>query len=288
MAITYTSKTNSARSNSAPSTFTHTCDTGSRLLVLTLVIGETTARAGGAPTYNGVTLTQADSYRSAEESTVEMWYLVDPPTGTSYTVSIPNTGTVYITAEASNYTPSSGNKILFESANYTSGISINPTGPIHSNVRVGSLIIAIMGFGQDTPDWSENYSRLYYEDGGAYSSGSQYMIYSGLDAFLKWITSTSEDWVIVSAVFGEYADIGAAVGASKANLYSVLQEPEALNVSKGNVYSVLSEVPGDTTITKSIGYTVLSQLPGQSNIAKSVGYVVLGPINNSYPMFWVF
>lgn len=273
MAHTYNTKTNSTRSNGNPKTFNHTCGAGTTLLVLTLVIGGGTARETGAPTYNGVAMTQADAARqaaSSPETTVEMWYLLDPPTGSAYQVSIPNSGTVYITAEVASFKAATSNKTALREANYSTGTSTNPTGPTHSPVA-GDVIIAVLGYGDDSSNATAGGTSLYAVDDGTYMDSAQYTIYAGGNASLNWTDATSEDWVIVSAVFKEVSNLGAGqVGVSKTVAYAVLSAPAGVDISKAVAYAVLST---ETTIS----------------ISKAVVYAVLEPLTDeSGPMLWVF
>jgi len=79
-------------------------------------------RAGGAPTYNGTSLTQADSTSSTGEFDNELWYLIGPDTGSSYTLSIPNTGGEEIHVEASSYISATGAS-AYDTANGTTNDS---------------------------------------------------------------------------------------------------------------------------------------------------------------------
>ena len=87
----------------SPLTSNYTAGSGSTLLTLGIVVGGSTQRAGGAPTFNGVNMIQVDSTRVATETNVELWYMIDPPTGSAYQISIPNTGTKNLYVQASTY-----------------------------------------------------------------------------------------------------------------------------------------------------------------------------------------
>lgn len=277
MAHTFDVKVNSTRTNTNPKTFNHTCGAGSTLLVLTLVIGGATARTGTAPTYNGVAFTQADQARQAvasPETTVELWYYLNPPTGTSYQISIPNTNSVYITAESSSYKASAGNISYFRNAGYATNTSINPTGYLHTDLISGDIIVGTLGYGQDAASATVNYTSLFYTDDGTYISGAQYGLYTGSDNFLQWISSTNEDWVIVSAVFKEIANLSdGKVGASKIVAYEVVGPPGDVFVSKIVAYEVVGP-PGDVFVSKIVAYEVVYP-PGDVFISKIVAYEVV-------------
>lgn len=245
MPLSYSAKLENARSNANPVAFNFTCAAGVRLLVLTLVIDGATPRAGGAPTYNSVAMTQADATRQAvisPETTVEMWYSIDPGTGSAYSISIPNTGSVYISAEATSFkTYDAGNVPALRAADYAQNTSTNPTGPTHTGLAFGDLIIAVVGYGDDSFSGSGgNATLLQGRDEGTYGWAVSYSIYAGGDAFIKWTDTTNEDWVIVSAVFKEAAVV-TNTEISKAVAYSVLTVPVGVNISKAVAYAVLQE-----------------------------------------------
>jgi hypothetical protein len=279
MAHTYDTKVAGARSNDNPKSFNHICGTGATLLILTLVIDGATPRAGGDPTYNGVAMTQADQARqaaSSPETTVEMWYMLDPPTGSAYAISIPNSGTVYITAESVSFKASSGNKTALREASYATATSTNPTGPTHSVVAPGDMMVAVVGYGDDSFSGSApNGTSIYVADNGTYGNAAQYLL-DGSAQFLKWTDTTNEDWAIVSAVFKEVVDTE-DVNVSKAVAYGVLTIPDGPNVSKAVAYAVLST---ETTIAvaKVVAYAVLE--PGEETPSYDdgtpTGGIVLG------------
>jgi hypothetical protein len=276
MAHTYDTKTAATRSNSNPRTFNHTCGSGSTLLVLTIVVDGGTARTGGAPTYNGTAMTQADQARqaaSSPETTVELWYMLAPPTGSAYAISIPNSGDLYLTCETASFKAASGNKSALRAASYATGTSTNPTGPTHSSLVAGDVIVAVVGSGSDT--WTSSLTEtdtvLYEVDDGSYGSAAMYRLQpDGANAALGWTRNANEDWAIVSAVFKEMADLS-AMGVSKASAYAVLSVPAAANVSKAVAYAVLS-----TEVTVAV--------------SKAVAYAVLepAPADDSGPMFFIF
>lgn len=275
MAHTYDTGVTSAKSNGDPKTFNHTCGAGATVLTLMLVIGGGTARTGGAPTYNSVAMTQADAARqaaSSPETTVEMWYLLDPPTGSAYAISIPNTGAVYITARTASFKAAAGSKTRLLSADYATGTSTNPTGPTHTGLRFGDVQVAVLGYGDDSASATSSGTSLYRTDEGTYVSASQYSIFATGNAFLMWTDATSEDWAIVSAVFTEYADVAAdTVNVSKAIGYAVVMPPDGVNVSKA------------------VGYAVLSP-PSGVNVSKVVAYAVLAPpaVVEAAPLIFIF
>ena len=86
-----------------PVTLSYTCAAGATALAVAIMTAGGT-RAGTAPTYNGVTMTELGvSPQSSTENDVEMWYLIGPSTGSAYNISVPNTGTEYISIHAASF-----------------------------------------------------------------------------------------------------------------------------------------------------------------------------------------
>jgi hypothetical protein len=92
--------------------FTHTTAGTNRLLVIGVsmnITGNTGATVSGI-TYNAVVLTRAGFHNDAGNTRrVEMWYLVNPPTGTNLagvvTLNLPGgTGTVGVVVGATTFT----------------------------------------------------------------------------------------------------------------------------------------------------------------------------------------
>jgi len=204
-AHTFDTKYQGARASTNPYTFSYTCGAGTTLFVLSIVVGGTTARAGGAPTYNSVAMTQADTVRSSTETKAELWYLLSPPTGSSLQVSIPNTGAVFLSPVASSYKAASGCASALRTANGGTGTSTNPTGPTLTGLASGDVIIAVVGTGANA--WAPTArtgTQLYDRDDGAYGNGAQYLIKTdATDVAMGWTFGTSDDWAICEAAFKE-------------------------------------------------------------------------------------
>jgi hypothetical protein len=159
-----------------PLTQSYTCGSGATVLCLGIVTGGSVARAGGAPTYNGVSLTQADStriYASSPETSCELWYLLAPPTGAAYTISVPNTGTKSLYVQASSYKAASGYTSVLDVENGFTGL----TSFSHATVTTtldGGVIVGVGGGGSDTAPWLLSGTVLNRTDNGTFSDSNQY------------------------------------------------------------------------------------------------------------------
>jgi hypothetical protein len=201
---TFDTKYQGVRALTNPYTFDYTCGSGTTLFVLSIVTGGTTARAGGAPTYNGATMTQADITRTPTETRVELFYLLNPSTSSAYQVSIPNTGGKYLSPVASSYKSATGSSAL-RTANGATGTSTNPISPALTGLVAGDVIIAVVGSG--ATKWAPTARtgvQLYDRDDGSYGNGAQYYICpNGNDVAMGWTFGTSDDWGICEAAFKE-------------------------------------------------------------------------------------
>lgn len=255
-AHTFDTKYQGARANTNPYTFSYTCGSGTTLFVLSIVVGGTTARAGGAPTYNSVAMTQADQNRiaSSGETVAELWYLLSPPTGSAYTVSIPNTGAVYLSPVASSYKSATGQSAL-KTANGGTGTSTNPTGPTLTGLVSGDVIIAVVGTGAQT--WAptgRTGTQLYDRDDGSYGNGAQYLIKTdSTNVAMGWTFGTSDDWAICEAAFKEVTNTAPVNGAG-----SITDMDDSNNLyAQKKLYtssSVHNDADGWNDATKGINY----------------------------------
>jgi hypothetical protein len=78
-----------------PVTFSHTCSANTKLLILEIFNNtDSSSRAGGVPTYNSVNMVDSGEGVVVPISThsMEVFFLINPGTGSAYTVSIPNSG----------------------------------------------------------------------------------------------------------------------------------------------------------------------------------------------------
>lgn len=212
-AHTFDTSTHQTRTrNTSGVTFNHTCGSGTTLLTLTIVVGGTTARTGGAPTYNGVAMTQADQNGQAPsgaETIVELWYLLNPGTGSSYQISIPDSNNVFLTADVSSYKATSGYKTVLKTDDDDGNTSTNPTGPSLTGLVSGDVLVAVVGSGATT--WAPTArtgTQLYDVDDGSYGDGAQYLIKTdSSDTAMSWTFGTSDDWSVVEAAFTEISPI---------------------------------------------------------------------------------
>src|SRR5689334_17571501 len=117
-----------ASSTGNPITFAQAVAYGESVMVVMLKVVGGTDRAGGALTWNGYTLLQANSAQKAAaspEASAELWYLLNPPNGLG-TLTIPNTGGLTIFYQVA-FGKSATGRSTFNAANGGNATSTNPT-----------------------------------------------------------------------------------------------------------------------------------------------------------------
>lgn len=192
-------------STSNPVTGSFTCPAGTEALVLMVHVAGNADRTGGAPTYNGVSLTQRDETRgnsTGYEAGLEAWDLLDPPTGSSYTISVPNgTGVgIWIHVVAID---GGGDEVDFDAAagEEAGGTGTDRTVSITTGAD-GCFIVAGLSTGDN--NWSPTGwtgTSIDESDCGSYGGGCQYYVKATAGAQdMAWTGDTTGDDVAMIAV----------------------------------------------------------------------------------------
>lgn len=186
-----------------PVTVSVTPTTGATVLVLSLIMWSTDARTGGAPSFNGVDLTQAGTVAVGVETSSELWYLINPSIGT-YNVSIPNVEENYCFGMVSTYKAQAGYSTEFDATNKASGNSDTPTVSV-TTTEDGDVIVDALGTG--SADITANNQTLLYNNGHAtFSDAAQYALLADAGPIvMQWSTNLIDDWSLVAAAFKEVA-----------------------------------------------------------------------------------
>lgn len=182
--------------------------TSANLLVVYIAIVNNGYRSGGAPTWNGVTMTQVGGYSGSNYS--EMWYLINPDIG-SHSLSIPNSTATNMQVISSWYNCSGSISLSDYNIhdNTTSFIGGSVTVPINK-----SLLI-VEGYSMRNPSTTSTgmgYSYTYTDDPISYivgsaifGSGSQYKSYNNTSSAsysMSWTSGlTDKHWHDIVAVF---------------------------------------------------------------------------------------
>jgi hypothetical protein len=218
--MAHTLGNSSTRANSASTTITtatFTPESGVTCLVLKLWVLSATSRAGGAPTYNGVTMSQAGSTQKAASSpeiSVEIWYLTGASAAAAATASIPNSGALTIHYTFCTGKAGSGKTSAYDNAVGSNNTSTNPSCGAFT-MAANSIGFALAGTGLQTPGtFTPSHTALEAVfDAGATGGASQYHINNaGGSVTFSW-TANSDDWG------------AAAVSFSEINVYSLSCDP---------------------------------------------------------------
>lgn len=281
MTHTLDTKAQIAAGTSDPQTTSYTCGSGATLLVVTLIYAEGT-RTGNV-TYNDVALTQADQTRypaSGSEARCELWYMVDPPTGSAYDIDVPNPNGLSLEVCISSYKAGTGYTSVYKTA---TGSQSNwgdwPRTGNQTPDKNGAVYVAVCCSGMDTHGtYNKLGTNLYETDNGTWGGSHQYYLQStAAAAEMFWWLNSAEDWAMVSAVFDVLVLPDTGINVTKANVYSTLEPKKGIGASKAVVQSVLESGGKGVKVGKSNVYGVLFTYPQGLINAKSNVYSNLEP-----------
>lgn len=190
-----------------PITFSQAVAAGETVLCVMLHVDGGTNRAGGALTWGGYTMSQANSTQKAAaspEGSTELWYLVNPLARTD-TLTIPNTGALIIKYQVALARAVAGGRSHFRAAAGSNGTSTNPSPGAIASCVAGDIVFATVATGATT--WAPSAQAgtiIQNTDDGALGGGTQYSIRGSDGSFTcNWTFGTSDDWGAVAACFGE-------------------------------------------------------------------------------------
>jgi len=207
MAHTFGTNTALAASSASPLRTNVTIENGETVAVLALKVVGATDRTGGAPTLNGVPMTQANSTQKAAaspECSAELWYVTNWKPGT-YLLELPNNSGASIYRQWLTGKAAPGMGSQFDSANGANATGTNPSPGSVTPRTNGAILFAIVATGAQT--WAPSAqagTSTNNSDDGAHGTGIQYYLQSTAGAFnLNWTFGTSDDYGAVVAAFVE-------------------------------------------------------------------------------------
>jgi hypothetical protein len=182
---------------------THTCAANATLLVVCITISGN-PRTGTAPEYNGVAMTEVScSPKDLAETVSELWYVLDPPTGSAYTVDVDNPATSKTMAiTAVSFISSTGVTEYDTCVGSLANPDTDPTSDSITTGKNGCVVVDASGSG-DAVSMTGNKTLLYSVVlQGARYAGHQYELKAtaGSTTF-TWNTSIAEDGTHVLASF---------------------------------------------------------------------------------------
>src|SRR4030042_2065518 len=208
MALSYDTKARipatALSTTASAATANYTCGANAEVLVVMILYAGVTARTGGAPTYNGVALTQAESRQGVTEASCELWYMLAPPTGSAYSINVPNSGgrTMWVYVASGN--AASGYTCALDDTGINATTNSNPFVTIVTTTT-GCLIFAVVASGDNTfAPTTRTGTSLYEEDIAAYGGAGQYYVMAGSGSQnMSWTEATSDDYGAIAAAFKE-------------------------------------------------------------------------------------
>lgn len=191
------------RGNGNPLTQAYTCGAGTTLLVLG-VVGATNERENAAPTFNGVAMQQAVEDITSTETRIEYWFMLDPPTGAEYTISIPNSGALTLNVCAASFKAQSGWKSFVDTFVTASGTAANPSAALTPSVN-GDVIVQVCGDGYNGVPSANSHTLLYSSSADTVRSANfQYALVADTSETTMGWTVASDDYSIITVAFREY------------------------------------------------------------------------------------
>ena len=193
--------------NNTPDTVSFTCSATAKLIVVSVWINGTTARAGGVPTYNGIPLTdsgQAFVFNAGGECGTSLFYLVEPLTGAAYDLVLPNTNSVFGLMSIASYIPAIGKTASAVNSWQATGTTANPS--VATTSVAGNLLVGTLGSGyKNVPTAGTNMTIINTRDVGNQTWGDEYDLSAGANQAVAFVQN-ADDWGLIAMEFSE-ADI---------------------------------------------------------------------------------
>ena len=183
-------------------THPYTCAAGTTLLIAHVIGTTTTARTGGDVTYNSVSMTNSpfgSVAMSGGETSVELWYMPDPPTGTSYNIGVPNDGGLSLRVFASSYSAGAGNTSAYDTGSKYASVGADPSVTVATHYD-GCVVVDVLGDGRLAAP-TAGQTVLFAVDEGVYNCDCQYYLQATAgNAVMNWTVAT-DDWAQIAAAF---------------------------------------------------------------------------------------
>jgi hypothetical protein len=253
--------------SSQPLDSNYTAGSGTTLLVLGIVTAGSEQRNGRAPTLDNKVFVQADQTRqhgTNPEISCELWYFLEPETGSVINISIPNPNSLVLHAQVSTYKASSGFTSDIDVAGGSSGISASPTVQL-TPTEDGSVIVGVFGDGEDFTPTGRTGIELNTTDNGLYSDSNQYTLQSTAAPInTGWTTQTYGAGVYGGGVYNGDDDWCMCVASFKETNINVTIEPTTQTLSLSILPPSIGVDDDVTVIPSSINLSATLNAPGIS------------------------
>jgi hypothetical protein len=199
-----------ATGSSNPLTMSFTPSNGATLLVLGINVSGANNRTNystAPPTFGGIQMKLVNVVQKAASSpevVSELWYHLNPSTGSAYTISVPNAATsrtLYL--RASTFKAQSTYSTIFNASVGGNGTSANPTLTVSAST--GGVIVGCFGDGLATLPSVYDGIPILPVDHGAFTSVDTYKILGADGNASLGYTIDSDDWGLVIGSWSEQA-----------------------------------------------------------------------------------
>ena len=223
--------------NTNPLVSEYTCGSSATLLVLGIV--STRIIAAPPPTYNGLELTLADETRRLirhigdfpdvqGETNCQLWYLTDPPTGSSLEISVPNPSSRLLHIQVSSYIVASGKTSVLDVDGGDADITASPSISL-TTTKDGDVVVGVLGDDEDFTPTANSGTELNTTDDGLYSDSNQFTLQASAGAVAtSWTTQTYGAGVYGGGIYNGTAGWVMSVAAFKEVNVPVTPEPDVL------------------------------------------------------------
>ena len=205
MAFTLGNVGQSTYGTTNPNVLSFTCNTGAKLLVCFLFNNDA-ERTGGDPTYNSLPMTDSGAgYVIHTECGISIWYLIDPPTGSAYDISFPNSGGSNIQISAACFIPAAGKTAAKDKHASATGLTDDPSLTLTS-VGANALVLGGLASGdRDVPSAGTNFTLIHTYDAGNQVWGSERWLDAGAagNKTVGILTVRADDWGLIGLSFIE-------------------------------------------------------------------------------------
>ncbi len=202
----------------------YTCGAGATVLVLMLAMGPTSAaRTGGDPTFNSVPMTQADTNHGVTETSVEIWYMINPPTETQYSLSVPNSGGKAMKVVIASAKAATGYTSQYQDVGFIATTGASPNCTV--NTTAGGVVFAVAASGdQSFAPTARTGTNLYQGDVGAWGYATQYLLetVTSTPRTMSFTEATSDDYGMIAVSFSEVSSATTHEGESAISISSIL------------------------------------------------------------------
>lgn len=202
MAFTLDTKALSTEQSTNPVTLSFTCASGTKVLVICLMLqGSSLPTRTGTPTYNSINFDGGVNYPGGADGYVETWYKLNPSTGSSYTISVPNSQGYTISISAASFTNTVS--VLYDDDVAVGSTGTNPSTNINTTEN-GNLIVGVVYDAYRTACTpGANYTEMHTLDAGSFTFTSEYDLDAGAPGTkaLNFVNSNSDSWRITGYSF---------------------------------------------------------------------------------------